>query len=61
MFIKSDYARDDESHASRSACMVYTNTALVQWYSMKHSTVEASVFGTDFAASNQGIDALRGL
>ena len=41
--------------------MIYVNTALVQWLSKKQSTVETSVFCTEFVAMKQGIDALRGL
>ena len=41
--------------------MVYVNTALVQQFSKKQSTVETSVFGAEFVTIKQGIDALRGL
>ena len=41
--------------------LIHVNTALVQWFSKKQSTVESSVFGTEFVAMKQGIDALRGL
>ena len=37
------------------------NMVLVQWFSKKQSTVETSVFGAEFVAMKQGIDALRGL
>ena len=37
------------------------NTALVQWFCKKQSTVETSVFGAEFVPMKQGIDALRGL
>ena len=36
-------------------------TVLVQWFSKKQSTVEASVFGAEFVPTKQGIDELRGL
>ena len=41
--------------------MIYVNTALVQWLSKKQSTVETSVFGTEFVAMKQSIAALLGL
>ena len=41
--------------------MIYVNTALVQGFSKKQSTVETTVFGIEFVAMKQGIDALRGL
>ena len=37
------------------------NTAIVQWFSKKQSTVETSIFSTEFVAMKQGIDALRDL
>ena len=33
----------------------------MQWFSKKQPTVDTSVFGTEFIAMKQGIDALRGL
>ena len=61
MFMNSDHARDKVSCRSRSGFSIYLNTALVQWFSKKPSTVETSVFGAEFVAMQQGIDALRGL
>ena len=37
------------------------NTILVQLFSKKQSMVKTSVFGAEFVAMKQGIDALRGL
>ena len=37
------------------------NTSLVQWLSKKQSTLETSLFGTEFITMKQGIYALRGL
>ena len=36
-------------------------THLVQQFSKMQSTMETSVFGTEFVAMKQGIDSLRGL
>ena len=60
MFVNSHHAGDKVSHRSRSGFLIYLNISLVQWFSKKQSTVEASVFGTEFIAMKQGIDALRG-
>ena len=38
--------------------MIYVNTALVQWFSKKQSTLEPSVFGIELVTMKQGIDAL---
>ena len=61
MFVDSDHAGDKVSCRSRSGFLIYMNTALVQWFSKKQSTVETSVFGTEFVAMKQCIDALQGL
>ena len=61
MYMDSDHAGDKVSCRSRSGFLIYVNMALVQWFSKKQSTVETSVFSTEFVAMKQGIDALRGL
>ena len=61
MFMDSDHAGDKVSHRSRSGFLIHVNTALVQWFSKKQSTVEISVVGAQFVAMKQGIDALQGL
>ena len=33
----------------------------MQWFSMKHSTIETSVFGAEFVAMKIGMESLRGL
>ena len=58
MFVDSDHAGDKISCRSRSGFFIYVDTALVQWFSKKKSTVETSVFGTEFVNMKQGIDAL---
>ena len=61
MFVDSDHEGDKMSCRSRSGFLIYENTALVQWFSKKQSTVETAVFGAEFVAMKQGIDKLRGL
>ena len=61
MFVDSDHAGDKVSCRSRSGFLIYVNTALVQWFSKKQSTVGTSAFGTEFVAMNQDVDTLRGL
>ena len=60
MFVDSDHTGDKVPHRSRSCFLIYANTALVQWFSKKQTTVETSVFSTEFVAMKQGIYALRG-
>ena len=38
--------------------MVYMNMSLINWYSNKQSTIETSVFGTEFVAMKVGIETL---
>ena len=59
MFVDSDHVGNKESHRSRSGFLIYINTELVQLFSKKQSTVEKSVFGAEFVAMKQGIDALQ--
>ena len=61
MFVDSDHVGNKVSHRFRSGFLIYVNTALVQWFSKKQCTVETSVFGAEFVAMKQGIDALQGL
>ena len=56
-----DYAGDKVPLRLRSSLLIFMNTAFVQWFSTKQSTVETSVFGTEFVTWKQGIAALRGL
>ena len=58
MFVDIDHAGDKVSCRSRIGFLIYVNTALMQWFSKKQSTVETSVFCTEFVAMKQGIDAL---
>ena len=61
MFMDSNHAGDKAFCRLRSGFLIYMNTALVQWLSKKQSTLGTSVFGAEFVAMKQGIDALRGL
>ena len=57
-FVDGDHAGDKVSCRSISGFLIYVNTALVQCFSKKQSTVETTVFGAEFVAMTQGIDAL---
>ena len=61
MFVESDHAGDKMSCRSRCGFLMYVNTALVRLFLKKKSTVDRSVFNTEFLAMMQGIDALEGL
>ena len=61
MFVDIDYAGDKVSCRSRSGFLIYVNTAFVQWFTKKQSTIETSVFSTEFITMKQGISTLGGL
>ena len=61
LFCDSDHARDAKYRRSRSGCLIYINSALVVWYSKRQPTIETSVFGAEFVAMKQGMEALQGL
>ena len=55
MFVDSDHAGDKVPHRSRSGFLIHMKTTLVQWLSKKQSTVETSVFFTEFVVMKKGI------
>jgi hypothetical protein len=61
MYVDSDFANDQKTRRSRSGFLIYLNMAPVVWYSKKQATIETSVFGSEFVAMKQGMEALRGL
>ncbi|KAI2500399.1 Reverse transcriptase (RNA-dependent DNA polymerase) [Fragilaria crotonensis] len=61
MFVDSDHAGDKRVRRSRTGFLIYLNMSLVTWYSKKQSTIETSVFGAEFVAMKQGMEALRGI
>ena len=60
MSVDSDHAGDKKFCISRVYFLIYANTASIQRYSNKQSTVQTSVFGAKFEAMKKGINALRG-
>ena len=61
MFVDNDHAGGKASCRSRSGLLSFVDSALVQLFSKKQSTLEKSIFSTEFVAMKQSIDALRGL
>ena len=55
IFFDCDNAGDKVCCISRNGFLIYVNTVLVQWFSEKQSTVEASLSGTKFITMNQGV------
>ena len=61
MFMDSDHATDETTRRSRTGYFIYVNLALVNWLSKKQARIETSVFGAEFVAMKQGMEAMRGL
>ena len=45
----------------RTGFFVFLNSAPLTWYSKRQPTVETSVFGAEFVALKNGMEAVRGL
>ncbi|KAL7483916.1 hypothetical protein ACHAW6_009559 [Cyclotella cf. meneghiniana] len=61
LFIDSDHAGDKVSQFSRTGFVIFLNHGMINWLSKKHSTFEASVFGTEFSALRHVIENLCGI
>ena len=60
-FVDSDHAGDHITRRSRTGYIICVNSAPIQWYTKKQSTVESSTFGAEFIAMKTAVEALRGL
>lgn len=61
LFVDADFAGDQLTRRSRTGFFVYLNSAPIAWLSKRQTTVETSVFGSEFVAMKQGVDTLRGI
>jgi hypothetical protein len=61
LYVDSDHAGDKATRRSRTGYLVYINGALITWFSKRQATVESSVFGAEFVALKNGMEAVRGL
>jgi hypothetical protein len=61
LFVDSDHANDKSFRRSRTAFILYLNSAPIIWYSKRQGTIESSVFGAEFVAMRTGIEAGRAL
>jgi len=60
-YVDSDHAGDNKTRRSRTGYLIFLNMVLVHWVSKKQPTIETSVFGAEFVALKNGMEALRGL
>jgi hypothetical protein len=61
LFVDSDHAGEQFTRRSRTGFVIYLNMAPILWFSKSQSTVESSVFGSEFVAMKNGIETCRGL
>ena len=61
LFVDSDHAGDKRTRRSRTGYFIFLNMAPVAWLTKKQPTIETSVFGAEFVAMKNGMEALRGL
>ena len=54
-------AGNKQTRRSRPRFMIYMNMSLINWYSKKQLTIEASVFGAEFVAIKFQVDTLYAL
>ena len=57
----SDHVADTVARRSRTGVFIFLNMLPVVWYSKKQTTIESSVFGTEFVVLNIAMETTRGL
>lgn len=60
-FVDSDYATNKGNRRSRTGYVMFLNNSLTLWLSKLQGSIETSVFGLEFVAMKQLVDALKGL
>ena len=61
MFVDYDHAGDKKNRCSRTGYMIFMNTPMIDCHTKKHATFEGAIFGAEFFAMKQGVEALRGI
>jgi hypothetical protein len=61
MMVDSDHAGDKSTRRSRTGFLIFLNMSLIAWLSQKQPTIESSVFGAEFVATKNGVEALHGI
>ena len=61
MFVDSDHAGDKATRQSRTGYTIFINMSMIDWHTKKQATVEGAVFGAEFVAMKQGVEALCGI
>lgn len=61
LFVDSDHANEKATRRSRTGSFIFLNNAPIVMFSKRQAAIETSVFGAEFVAMKQGIEAARGL
>jgi hypothetical protein len=61
LYVDSDHAGEKLTRRSRTGYFIFLNMAPVTWFSKRQPTIETSVFGAEFVAMKNGMEATRGL
>ena len=61
MFVDSEHSGDKSDRRSRTRFVIFVNMDMTNWNTKKQATVEGAVFGAEFVAMKQGVEALRGI
>lgn len=61
LFVDSDHAGEKATRRSRTGFFIFLNNAPLVMFSKRQATIETSVFGAEFVAMKQGMEAARGL
>jgi hypothetical protein len=60
-FVDANHARNHVNHRSHTGILIYLNSAPIVWYSKAQTTVESSIFGSEFLALRIATDLIEGL
>jgi hypothetical protein len=60
-YVDSDHAGDTVTRRSRTGYLIYLNSALICWHSKKQTSIETSLFGSEFMAMKHATEYVRGL
>jgi hypothetical protein len=60
-YVDSDHAGDTVTRRSRTGYLIYLNSALICWHSKKQTSIETSLFGSEFMAMKHATRYVQGL
>jgi hypothetical protein len=61
VFVDADHAGNLMTRRSRMGVLVYLNRSPILWYTKQQSTVEMSLFGSEFCALKTAVEMIKGL